>query len=536
MFKRIMQKLMPLCLAAAISLVAAIPAVAIQEKEGRITLSNLAEGDTATVYKIIDVNYDYDSDEPVSPEFVWVNGAVSDYVSKSFPAYIGTDNSVTDTYAALDSAEDKMKFNTGLAQAVLLAADITPAAKESVSAGEETLEIDGLDMGSYLVMINGSNRIYQPIVVNIVPEYIEDKWTISNGTLGGEEIAAKYSTPSLILETVSGGKTGAIGDIVDFKITFDVPQLSMGVSDHTVWVSDAAEKGFAVQSETFSVKGITAAGGEEALTENTDYVVNPDPVLPGTEGSSFVISFNNYESMSDYARIVITYSAEITANAADTISGAAGIKNTAKLHYYTNGNPVSPIEDSVTLYTYGIKVTKTGDNLEALSGAEFRIYLDEGNGVQANNLVSFMSTGQGIYRPVTIADNSWEVATATDLKTDSSGILRIDGLNTGKYLIVESKAPDGYIKLSQPVELEIKDAAGDIDGTAPNGRPEDGEGADFENGYVPVTIQNSRGMTLPVTGGMGTLVFAAAGVILLGGGITVFVVLVRHMRRREGRR
>ncbi len=34
MFKRIMQKLMPLCLAAAISLVAAIPAVAIQEKEG----------------------------------------------------------------------------------------------------------------------------------------------------------------------------------------------------------------------------------------------------------------------------------------------------------------------------------------------------------------------------------------------------------------------------------------------------------------------------------------------------------------------
>ena len=86
------------------------------------------------------------------------------------------------------------------------------------------------------------------------------------------------------------------------------------------------------------------------------------------------------------------------------------------------------------------------------------------------------------------------------------------------------------------MELEIKDAAGDIDGTAPNGRPEDGEGADFENGYVPVTIQNSRGMTLPVTGGMGTLVFAAAGVILLGGGITVFVVLVRHMRRREGRR
>ncbi len=537
MFKRLKKKLMPLCVAVMLLMSAAVPSMAIQEKEGRISLTNLAEGDKASVYKIIGVNYDYVADTPVNPEFIWKSGTIADFVRENYPSYIGTDGSVTSAYASLDAAEDKRAFNSGLTQQVLSDGSITPDAEMAVSAGETSLEITGLDMGSYLVIIKGSNRIYQPIVVNIVPEYIEDKWTISNGTLSDEEIAAKYSTPSLTHDTVSGNKTAKIGEIVEFKIMFDVPQLSIGSSDHTVWISDTMDSGLAIQTETISVKGIPLAGDETALTMGTDYAVNPDPALPGTEGSSFVVSFNNYESISDYAQIVITYSAEVTANAADTIADAVGIRNTAKLHYYTNGSPASPIEADVILYTYGIEVTKTGDNSEALSGATFKLYVDEGNGVQEDNIIEFMDTTQGIYRPITNSDRLSEFLLITsEITTNSSGIIRIDGLSTGKYLIVESKAPDGYIKLSEPVELEIKDGTGDTGIAAPNGKPEDSEGTEFENGYVPVEVQNSRGMTLPVTGGVGTLIFAAIGVLLIGGGITVFAVLICRARRKSAGR
>lgn len=537
MIKRLMKKFMPLCIAVMLLLSAAVPSMAIQEKEGKISLTNLAEGDKASVYKIIGVNYDYTADMPVSPEFIWKSGTIADFVRGSYPSYIGTDDSVTAAYASLEAAEAKRAFNTALTQQVLSDGSITPDAEMAVSAGETSLEITGLDMGSYLVIIKGSNRIYQPIVVNIVPEYIGDKWTISNGTLSDKEIAAKYSTPSLTHETVSGSKTAKIGEIVEFKIVFDVPQLSIGSSNHTVWVSDTMDSGLFLQTETISVKGISLAGDETALTAGTDYAVNPDPALPGTEGSSFVVSFSDYERISSYTQIVITYSAEVTINAADTISNAAGIRSTAKLHYYTNGSPVSPIEAGVVLYTYGIEVTKTGDNSEVLSGAAFKLYVDNGNGVQEDNLIEFIDTMQGIYRPITNSDRLSEFFSVTsELKTNSTGLIRIDGLSTGKYLIVESKAPDGYINLSEPVALEIKDETGDAGVAAPNGKPEDGEGADFENGYVPVTVQNSRGMTLPVTGGVGTLIFAAIGVVLIGGGVTVFIVLIRRARRKSAGR
>lgn len=66
---------------------------------GSITVSNLADSGesvdvTAKAYKIIDVNYDYDTDQPETPEFTW-NFAITGWVKSNFPEYIGADNSVT---------------------------------------------------------------------------------------------------------------------------------------------------------------------------------------------------------------------------------------------------------------------------------------------------------------------------------------------------------------------------------------------------------------------------------------------------------
>lgn len=50
-------------------------------------------------------------------------------------------------------------------------------------------------------------------------------------------------------------------------------------------------------------------------------------------------------------------------------------------------------------------------------------------------------------------------------------------------------------------------------------------------GTAGITVENHTGFTLPTTGGMGTAVFAAAGVVLVGGGVALY----HTIRKREQR-
>ena len=81
------------------------------------------------------------------------------------------------------------------------------------------------------------------------------------------------------------------------------------------------------------------------------------------------------------------------------------------------------------------------------------------------------------------------------------------------------KAPDGYVKLQHPVEVVIADE--NMDGAAEAGNQE------FSDGYIPVTVKNDAGFTLPVTGGMGTTLFNIAGIVLMASGLTLIIVYLR---------
>ena len=47
---------------------------------------------------------------------------------------------------------------------------------------------------------------------------------------------------------------------------------------------------------------------------------------------------------------------------------------------------------------------------------------------------------------------------ATNLVSDSSGKIVVQGLHTGEYQFIETKAPEGYILDSQPILFNIKNA------------------------------------------------------------------------------
>jgi len=109
-------------------------------------------------------------------------------------------------------------------------------------------------------------------------------------------------------------------------------------------------------------------------------------------------------------------------------------------------------------------------------------------------------------------------------------------LSEGKYELVETKAPDGYILPDAPFSIEIVDAIGELGsvGTLSVTSSHTGSGGIVNtNGMgeqiltVWADITNAPGSALPETGGMGTTLFTVLGIILMAGAVAFFTLRKR---------
>ena len=92
------------------------------------------------------------------------------------------------------------------------------------------------------------------------------------------------------------------------------------------------------------------------------------------------------------------------------------------------------------------------------------------------------------------------------METTEAGEFFVYGLDAGTYELVETQAPTGFNKMTEPTEVTIsKDAETGI--------------ANIEE----VTVENLTGLQLPSTGGMGTTVLYIVGGVLVLGAI-IFLV------------
>ena len=101
-------------------------------------------------------------------------------------------------------------------------------------------------------------------------------------------------------------------------------------------------------------------------------------------------------------------------------------------------------------------------------------------------------------------------AAGVTMTSNSDSALVLNGLDAGTYYLEETKAPDGYNKLTDPVTVTIT---------------EDGKVNETTNGTVYVS--NNAGATLPSTGGMGTTLF-----YVIGGGLMVAAVVLLVTKKR----
>ena len=100
--------------------------------------------------------------------------------------------------------------------------------------------------------------------------------------------------------------------------------------------------------------------------------------------------------------------------------------------------------------------------------------------------------------------------------TLETGKINIKGLDKKTYYLEETKAPGGYNKLKQRVQVNLTNGSlkADADNT-------------FNNG---VQVENKSGTTLPSTGGMGTTLFYVVGGLLM---VCAVVLLVTKKRMEK---
>lgn len=454
-----------------------------------------------------------------------------------------------------------------------------------------TCKLNNFEMGSYLVLIEGGMKIYKPVVVNLTPKWENGAWTLSQDV---PALTAKYSEPS-ITKTVRDTADGAteerkyaqvdIGDTVTYTLVADVPQFPADAINKGYVISDDLPDGMTLGDVTVYGVKPGSGGTTEAEVElhpkqdgtNTDpdltytlttptaggTVSRPEGV-DGPQAVNFKVEFSDIVAIYEegYTKVKVTYTA--TANEKILVVSNNGNthvnQNTAYLDY--NNNPYEKkadgsrtwktASDTADVYTYGIKVTKTDDNEEdptPLAGAEFQVYKDEdkdGEIDDGERMLNFVADANidGVYRVAANNEaNSLDKVTTIGGTSTTDPNLTLSGLDVGTYILKETKAPAGYNLPSHTFSVTITDDqtisvenGGTTTTDTPNGKPEyTPNGApetDRADGYERTTITNTKGFTLPTTGGMGTVLFTAGGVVLMGAGLVLLVVFLRRRRAK----
>ncbi len=489
---------------------------------------------TISAYKLMDVNFDDDAKQPQDPEFVWVD-AVGEWIvgtkdnpAGDYSAYAtlkGGQYIVTKAFnSTAVKGDDAKAFYDALAAAIRGNVINLTATKE-VQTTNGAATIEDLKMANYLLIVEGGVKIYAPAAVNVVPEWNSDSkaWVMTTPTA---EVNLKAETTTIqkgvsqediaAFDFDKKEETLAIGDDVYFGLNAKVPAFPNNAIKEKFYISDTLPEGLTLDTTSIVVKGWTSE--EVNLTElnhdNKYYKLKTvDAKRPDTQADvSFLVDFK-YDEIKAYSEIRVYYTAKLNEKA----TLVKGEENNAYLIYSNNpygDDSYETANDKTKVFTYGIDLTKVekGTN-NTLPGAVFK--LSKTNGGDA---LDFVKVTDGNYRLAMTADTT----KTKDLVVGANGKLIVTGLDAEKttgtdYFLTETKAPDEYALLNGAVKVTI------IAGVGENGRL-DGT-ADYYVGnklatttdaLVKVTVENNKHFTLPITGGMGTVLFTAAGILIMG--------------------
>lgn len=477
--KKTIKKFMAALLAVAPLCAMAVPAFAAEgtapaATTGTVTVQNVVSGKTYKIYRILDIAT-HDSD--YSSVVYKVNDNWKDFIKSTGNAYFTSIDDTTGVVVVKDGlTSENIADLAEAAKAWLGNHNITADGEQTAAANDTSIQFTGKKLGYYLLSSSdwGTNNADAIFSLNS-----------SSPNVTVQEKNGKPTIDKKIVENSNTveNNTAGIGDYVQFKITVNV--IDGQPSNYTIHDKMSAGLTFVNTNE----HPVVVTVGSRTL-DSTDYSFNNTI----TDGCTFELKINNGILKSNDV-VTVTYYGQVNSSA--VINGDN--TNEANLTYGTSGNSTW---EKTTTKVFGFKVFKHAgtDTDHLLPGAEFRLYKTVDETTYYAKFDNGLLTGW----------TTDATATGVTMTSNSDSALVLNGLDAGTYYLEETKAPDGYNKLTDPVTVTIT---------------EDGKVNETTNGTVYVS--NNAGATLPSTGGMGTTLF-----YVIGGGLMVAAVVLLVTKKR----
>ncbi len=501
MMKKAIKKLLAALLAVAMLCAMAVPAFAASSSnDGKITINNAVSGQTYTIYRILELEYDQ------------TNNAYRYTAVAAWNAFINTrssdlkvDNATgTVTWVNSDKNNNSSAIQNFADAAGKWASDNTIANDGFQKASGSTVTFTDLPLGWYLVVSSLSNGAICSIGTTDKEVTINEK----NGAPTVDKEVLEDST-----NTYGKGNDADVGDTVTFRAT--------------IKVTDGDPKNYVLHdkmSDGLTFKGITSVtrtnagtSTSDTLNENTHYTLKQGAGVTVDSNCTFELAFKeNVLKPNDV--VVVEYTAVINEKA---VIGSAGNPNEATLEYKdgTRGQP-----SSTKTYTWKIDIYKYFQDSTAvkkpLQGATFVLYRQNSSNIPE-------------YAKISADKIEWvtEKEQATPLTSDKEGKIAISRLDADTYYLEETKAPTGYNPLTSPIEIKIEHSTmNETSASATITYKQQGtedSATNITSTENRVEVENKTGTTLPSTGGMGTTLF-----YVIGGGLMVAAIVLLVTKKR----
>lgn len=425
------------------------------------------------------------------------NHKVSDFAKKAAAWAAVEDHNIAATKTATASGEPKTATVNELAYGYYL---VVPNPKGSTPDADNGDHPEYANRGTDAMLVNVNNSTTVAMDLKTVYPTVDKK--VQNGEGEGQNHAS-----------------ASVGDTLTFTLTSTVPDTSEYTDSYQFAFEDTLSKGLTFGSIT-SVKI-----GDDDLKSPDNYTLTTED--KGDGGTKLRIDFGT-ESGDIYnakglfegnagQTITVTYTATLNENAQIEDDQTNTVKVVYSNDPTTDGTGESG-ESKTHQYTFGFDLKKT-DGTNVLAGAVFQL---KKQGKDEPIQLIETSKGSNTYRPAKVTSTegpTYEPGAVSQVTTPENGVIHFTGLAEGIYQLVETEAPKGYNKVSGPIEVKIE-ASYNEDGILESWTVN-------KNGQNAVEVVNHAGTLLPGTGGIGTVIFTVAGIVLIVAGVAW------AMRRRQ---
>lgn len=378
-------------------------------------------------------------------------------------------------------------------------ADKTVTFKYDGSADVSTQEITDLADGIYYVYCSkkpGTVKSVQGSLISL-PYFDGTDWKYDYETVN---LASKINVSGItVTKTVADNKVGTQKN-AEYTLTASTAGSTTNKVG-TYAIVDNMDNALSLIDST--VKVYFVKDGVETPAEDGDFTVEPNYAYKDATGNDATATFAVVASEAllqgdkfySYDTVKVTFSAKVNADIAEKVT--TDLPNTDGLYYGNEGNfTYKPGNNTVNVATAGLDVTKVDGNATStkLAGAEFTLYKD--------SACTEAITVDGVTVKATTTTNGND-----KFYYGKNEFYFTPGVD---YFVKETKAPAGYNINSTIFKVTAVAKAYTPVGTVENGA---------------ATVVKDYPVTVPQTGGMGTMMFYVGGAALIAcAGVLLFVL------------